>query len=486
MVKSRITKYNKLKRRIFIKKTGQVAASSVLINPFVYSYNTPEKYISKRPPIGERLFISQVIEEEILEVKSRLKDPALAWVFENCFPNTLDTTVFYKEKDGRSETHIITGDINAMWLRDSTCQVWPYIPFANKDENLKKMLEGLIYRQVDCVLIDPYANAFKKDISEPVSKWAVNDITDMKPELHERKWEINSLLFVIRLAHKYWKVTGDSSPFDDKWEKAMLLLYQTLKEQQRFDGPGPYHFQRPTLDPADAIANKGYGQPTRKNGMIHAIFRQDDANIFNLYVPDNIMAITELKNLAEMLTNLRGNKGLADKCLLMSDQIKKAIYEDAIIEHKVFGKILAFEIDGYGSQLLMDDPTLPGLMNLPSMGYWDINDQVYQNTRNFILSEWNPSYEKGKAGEGFGSAHYPKGRIWPLGTISRAMTAENEEEIKFCLNQLVQNHMHTGFMHETYSKDDALDFTRPWFAWVNTYFGELILKVIETNPSILT
>jgi len=473
-----------MERREFIKMAG-ITMSGTILSPTAYSNIMSSKFISKRPPFNKRLFTSQAIENVIIEVKSKLKDPAMAWLFENCFPNTLDTTVYYEEKDGRPVSHIITGDINAMWLRDSTCQVWPYIPYANMDDKLKKMLAGVINRQVDCVLVDPYANAFKKDISEPVSKWAVNDITDMKPELHERKWEINSLLFVIRLAHKYWKVTGDTTPFDAKWEKAMTLLYQTLREQQRLDGPGPYHFQRPTLDPADAIANKGYGQPTRKNGMIHAIFRQDDANIFNLYVPDNIMAITELKNLAEMLSDIRENQNLAKKCLLMSDQIKKAIMEDAIVEHKIFGKIFAFEIDGFGSRLLMDDPTLPGLINLPSMGYWDNKDEVYQNTRRFILSEWNPSYEKGKAGEGFGSAHYSKGKIWPLGTISRALTSENEDEIRLCLNQLVNNHLHTGFIHETYTKDDPLDYTRPWFAWANTYFGELILKLIKTHPSIM-
>ena len=475
-------------RRNFIKTSATVLTSVGILPSISYAglRNGQNSFTSHRPEVKVRSFTSTAIEDIIKEVKDKLKDKELAWLFENCFPNTLDTTVFFKDNKGRPETHIITGDIDAMWLRDSTCQVWPYIPFAPKDNKLKAMLAGLINRQVDCVLIDPYANAFKKDISDPVSKWAVNDKTDMKPELHERKWEINSLLFVIRLSHKYWKETNDCSPFDKRWERAMKLIHQTLKEQQRFDGPGPYHFQRPTLDPADAIANNGFGQPTRKNGMIHAIFRQDDANMLNLYVPDNIMAITELQNLAEMLESLRGNTELAKACILMSDQIKNAIYEDAIIEHKTFGRIFAFEIDGFGSQILMDDPTLPGLLNLPYMGYWDINDEVYQNTRKFIFSDLNPGFEKGKAGEGIGSAHYPKGRIWPLGTISRALTTDKESEIEFCVKQLKRNHVHTGFMHETYTKDDAKDFTRPWFAWVNTYFGEMILQLLKTHPDILT
>lgn len=151
------------------------------------------------------------------------------------------------------------------------------------------MLVGLINWQAECVLVDPYANAFKKDVSEP-TRWK-DDITDMKEELHERKWEINSLLFVIRLCHGYWKVTGDTSPFDEQWEKAMLI-HKTLEEQQRFDGPGPYSFMRESTKANEAIANNGYGRPTRKIGMIHATHRQDDATVFPFYVPDNPSGFT--------------------------------------------------------------------------------------------------------------------------------------------------------------------------------------------------
>ncbi len=438
---------------------------------------------TKRPAPKDRLFTSKVIEQEILRVKEILKNPLLGWLFENTFPNTLDTTIYFTDKQ-RPETHVITGDINAMWLRDSTCQVWPYLPYMRKDPQLMRMIQGVINRQIDCVLIDPYANAFKKDPSEPVSSWAVNDITQMNEHLHERKWEINSLLFVIRLSYGYWKQNGDTTPFDQRWLEGAKLIYQTLLEQQRYDNPGPYSFQRPTLDPADAVANKGFGQPTRKNGMIHGIFRQDDATILSLYVPDNIMAITELKKLAEMVETLFGENELGAKCQKMAMEIQKAILEDGVVDHRIFGKIFAFEVDGFGSHITMDDPTLPGLLNLPSMGYWGY-DEIYKNTRNFILSDWNPMYEAGEAGEGFGSPHYNKGRIWPMGTISRAMTTENTEEIQVCLNQLIQNHRHTGFIHETYHKDNAEDFTRPWFSWVNSYFSELIFYLMKEYPELV-
>ena len=307
----------------------------------------------------------------------------------------------------------------------------------------------------------------------------------MKPELHERKWEINSLLFVIRLCHGFWQKTGDLTIFDERWAEAMRLLLRTLREQQRKENDGPYHFQRLTLDPADAVANRGYGQPTRKNGMIHGIFRQDDATIFPLHVPDNIMAVTELRKLAELWQATGRDATFADDCRALAAEVERAVREDAIVEHKVFGPIFAFEIDGFGSRLCMDDPSLPGLLNLPVMGYWNASDPVWQNTRRFVLSDWNPMHEEGSTGDGFGSPHFPKGRIWPMGTVSRAFTAASDEEIRLCLDQLVRNHLHTGFIHETYDKNNAMDFTRHWFAWVNSWFAELILWLAREKPALL-
>ncbi len=95
------------------------------------------EYESQRPPAGERCFTSPTIERTINEVKAKIADPELAWMFENCYPNTLDTTVDYEVIDGKPDTFVITGDIDAMWLRDSTAQVWPYMPYITEDEKLR-------------------------------------------------------------------------------------------------------------------------------------------------------------------------------------------------------------------------------------------------------------------------------------------------------------------------------------------------------------
>src|SRR3974377_1597009 len=168
----------------------------------------------RRPAVQKRNFTSEAVETKISEVKRSISDPELAWLFENCFPNTLDTTVRTGRRNSKPDTFVITGDIDAMWPRHSTAQVWPYLPLAKEDRKLKTLLAGVINRQTRCVLIDPYANAFNDGPTG--GPWA-KDLTRMRPELHERKWEIDSLCYPVRLAHGYWKTTGDTSPFDADW-----------------------------------------------------------------------------------------------------------------------------------------------------------------------------------------------------------------------------------------------------------------------------
>lgn len=274
-------------------------------------------YKSQRPDKDKRLFTSNSVEAEIIRIKKMLTNAKLVWMFENCFPNTLDTTVHYRLLDGKDDTLVYTGDIHAMWLRDSGAQVWPYVQLANKDPHLKKMLAGVITRQFKCINFDPYANAFNDG---PVGSYWMTDLTDMKPELHERKWEIDSLCYPIRLAYYYWKTTGDTSIFSEEWIQAIELVLQTFKEQQRKDGLGPYHFQREAESSTDTQPNSGYGNPVKPVGLIASAFRpSDDATIFQFLVPSNFFAVSSLRKASEILAEVNNKPELATECKALAN-----------------------------------------------------------------------------------------------------------------------------------------------------------------------
>jgi Uncharacterized conserved protein len=477
-------------RRDFLKKGG-LGLASLALGGSLDTYGKTvsgifqkqeNKYISKRPELAQRHFTSKAVEETIVRIKKKIKDPKLAWIFENCYPNTLDTTVNFKMIGSTPDTFVYTGDIHAMWLRDSSAQIWPYLSLADKDSQLKLLLQGVIRRQTQCILIDPYANAFNEGPTG--SEWD-KDLTTMKPELHERKWEIDSLCYPIRLAYHYWKKTSDSSIFDSSWQQAMNSVLKTFKEQQRKDGVGPYKFQRVTEKQLDTLSNDGYGAPVNPVGLIVSSFRpSDDASMFGFLIPSNLFAVTSLKQVAEISRKVTMDTAFANECEALADEVMTAINKYGVIDHPECGKIYAYEVDGYGGILLMDDANAPGLLSLPYLGCVSTNDEIYQNTRKFVWSKNNPYFFKGKVAEGIGGPHVSHvglAMIWPLSIIMKAMTSTDDTEIRACVNTLCQTDADTGFMHESFNKDNAKDFTREWFAWVNTLFGELIVKLDEEN-----
>jgi len=473
-------------RKDFLKTSGLAALGMSTVGSSAFAsqaFGAPD-FESKRPAPSDRNFTSKTVEEVIKEVKADIADPELAWLFENCFPNTLDTTVDFEVKDGRPDTFVITGDIEAMWLRDSSAQVWPYVTLANKDDHLREMLAGVINRQTECIHIDPYANAFNKEATG--SEWE-SDLTDMKPQLHERKWEIDSLCYPVRLAHGYWKETGDTSPFDERWQQAMKLIIQTFREQQRKEDRGPYTFQRETPVATDTQPLDGYGRPVNPVGLICSSFRpSDDATILPFLVPSNFFAVRSLHQMAEMLRTIRNDQATAREAEQLADEVEEALQEYAVVEHPEFGEVYAYEVDGMGNRLYMDDANVPSLLSLPYLELTDQDDPVYQNTRKLLLSDHNPYFFKGKAGEGIGSIHVDIDMIWPMSISMRAFTSNDDQEIRAALNTLKNTHGGTGFMHETFHKDDPKNFTREWFAWANTLFGELIYTLHQERPHLLS
>ena len=479
-------------RRNFLK-TGSLSLAGLMVgqSSFAHLAEKAEKgvagvaaslqYTCKRPPLAKRQFTSEAVEKAIASAKAQLKDPKLSWMFENCFPNTLDTTCEHKMKNGKPDTFVLTGDIHAMWLRDSSAQVFPHIQFATEDPKVKTMLAGVINRQNWCINIDPYANGFNEGPTG--SEWE-SDNTDMKKELHERKWEIDSLCYPIRLAYHFWKKTDDTSPFDAEWVSAMEKVYKTFIEQQRKDGHGPYKFTRKTDRQGDTLLNFGYGSPVKPVGLIVSSFRpSDDASLFGFLIPSNLFAVTSLRQLAEMMRTIKNNNDFARKCDSLADEVQAAIEKYAIIQHPDFGKVYAFEVDGFYNHVFMDDANVPSLLALPYLGCVDMNDPIYQNTRRMILSDANPYFFKGKAGEGIGGPHIGHGYIWPMSIIMRCNTTQDNDEIRKCVKMLRDTDGETGFMHESFQMDDPKDFTRSWFAWVNTLFGEMVYRLVKEGKT---
>ena len=436
-----------------------------------------QEYISQRPAEQDRLFRSDAVEAKIQEVSAMLTNPRLAWMFANCYPNTLDTTVhFGKDDEGNPRTFVYTGDIHAMWLRDSGAQVWPYVQLANEDPHLKEMLAGVINCQFSLIGIDPYANAFNDG---PTGTGWQKDRTKMDPNLHERKWEIDSDCYPIRLAYQYWKTTGDTSVFGEKWIIAITNILQTFHEQQRKEGHGPYTFQRETTAQLDTKSNGGKGNPVRPVGLIASAFRpSDDATTFEFLIPSNFFAVTSLRKAAEILEEVNENTALAHECWSLANEVEGALKKYATYKHPKYGNIYSFEVDGFGNRLLMDDANVPSLLAMAYLGDVDLRDRVYQNTRRFVWSEDNPYFFKGTVAEGIGGPHVGYDMIWPMSIMMKAFTSRNYAEIKWCIETLMRTDAGTGFMHESFHKDDATKFTRKWFAWQNTLFGELILKLI--------
>lgn len=437
---------------------------------FCASCRSPEP-LKGRPEPSARTFTSAAVEAAIEETSKRIKDPRLREMFEATYPNTLDTTV-------KGDGYIITGDIDAMWLRDSAAQVWPYLKHLKDDPGLASLVRGIILKQFAAIRLDPYANAFYMDESKD-SEWE-SDLTDMRPGVHERKWEVDSLCYPLRLAYGYWETTGDGSIFGKEWEDTLRKIVAAFREQQRRDGlKTSYKFQRNTLHPLDSLENYGYGPPARPVGLVASAFRpSDDAVKLPFNVPSNFFAADVLAKAGEICRAEGCDEELAAECESLSYEISAALREYAIVKTKKWGKVYAYEVDGFGGAILMDDANAPSLLSLPYLCGVDRNDPVYVNTRKMILSpDGNPYFFKGKAISGIGSPHTGYGKVWPMSLIMRILTSVDDKEKLSALKMLADTTGGTLFMHEGIDADDPSVFTRPWFAWANTLFGEAVMEM---------
>lgn len=473
-----------ISRRILIKQACAAIAANQLKSARSFCDTIPLARHGSRLKPADRRFQSDAVERFLLRTSARIGDPELAELFVNCFPNTLDTTVESGTCDGSPDTMVITGDIPAMWLRDSSAQVWPYLSLAKEDERLRALLEGVIRRQARCILIDPYANAFMADPSSPPLEWSRKDYTEMKAGVAERKYELDSLCYPIRLSYGYWKATGDTKPFDGLWHDAMRLVVNTMREQQRKKDNGPYRFQRVSSNPAETLCEKGYGRPVNPVGLIASGFRpSDDACVFPFLVPANLFAVTSLRHLSEMAAAILHDYALSHEAATLSGEVHAALLQYGVARTPS-GPIWAYEVDGFGGQLLMDDANVPSLLALPYIES-SPDAALYARTRRAVWSGCNPWFFRGTAGEGIGGPHRGKDMIWPMSLIIYALTSTADIEIQKALHMLKASSAGSGFIHESYFKNDPNTFTRAWFAWANTLFGELIVKLAGTKPYLL-
>lgn len=405
-----------------------------------------------------------------LEQRPRLRETLL-----NCFPNTLETTTRLFD-DGTS--FVFTGDIPAMWLRDSSAQVSPYLPLLRRDRDVQRLIAGLIRRQAKYLLIDPYANAFN---AEPSGAGHADDLPGQSPWVWERKFELDSLCYPVWLLHCYWQATGDRAIFTGDVVQMLETVVRVMRVEQHHERDSEYRFERlQPLLPSDTLSRAGRGAPVAYTGMVWSGFRpSDDACTYGYLIPANMFAVVVLGQLAQMARAL-GEADLEGSALELRDQIEHGIQAHGLVTHPTHGRIYAYETDGHGRHLLMDDANVPSLLSIPYLGYRSASDDTYRNTRRFILSPDNPYFFAGKYAAGIGSPHTPGGLIWPISLAMQGLTSTSADEREDLLETLISTTNETAFMHEAFDPNDPSHFTRPWFAWANSLFAEFALRELQS------
>ena len=393
--------------------------------------------------------------------------------FNACFANTLQTTV-KKLDDGT--TFLLTGDIPAMWLRDSTAQVRPYLVIAKEDKEIADMISGLVERQFKFINLDPYANAFNEEANNAGHQ---TDQTEMNPWVWERKYEIDSLCYPIQLAYLLWKSTGSIDHFNENFVGAMKKILDLWKVEQNHIN-SPYNFVRDTWRKEDTLINDGKGAPVDVTGMTWSGFRpSDDACEYGYLVPSNMFAVVVLGYAKEIFKDILHNDEMVIKIDTLRNEIQKGIEDYSKVRNKSGEEIYAYEVDGRGNYNIMDDSNVPNLISAPYLGYCDENDELYLATRKTILSKENPYFYEGKYAKGIGSSHTPENYVWPIALAMEGLTTSNKDEKERILNLLVDCDGGTNLMHEGFHVDDPTKYTREWFSWANMMFCELLMDYFD-------
>ncbi|KAF2213235.1 glycoside hydrolase family 125 protein [Cercospora zeae-maydis SCOH1-5] len=472
-------------------------------------YSKGTYHLSYQRPVARcRTFNSSVVEEAIQRIQGEIADPDLKRLFENAYPNTLDTAVKWKGTAAGSEeelTFLITGDIDAMWLRDSANQVQSYLPLlkaSSESNSLASLYRGVINLQARYLLIDPYCNSFQPPVESGLTarpnEYASGDTVlpvYNNASVFECKYELDSLAAFLEVSYDYYKATQDAEFFGKyQWVQAIEAVLKTAKDQTvgSYEPDGrvsnlTYQFARESSRSTETQANNGLGNPFNNGtGLVRSFFRpSDDATIYQGLIPSNMMFSRYLAATADIAAKISGQEGLAQRMRDMAGSIKNAISEHGIVEIPDYGKVYAFEVDGYWGQNIMDDANIPSLLSAPLLGYLDVNDEVYQRTRKLILSAQNPYFMRGPVINAIGGPHNGPGYAWPMASIVRILTSSDDAEIKEQLREIVSSTDGLGLIHESINTFNVSDWTRQWFSWANGLFGQAILDLSDRKADIL-
>lgn len=459
------------------------------------------------------------MEKTIRDLNTSMVDKDLFRIFENAFPNTLDTTVKWHvdgtHKTEKKKAHffsldsedawqgaqsfIVTGDINAEWLRDSTNQLAQYQRLAKHDKKIRNLILGAINTQAEYVIESPYCNAFQPPLPSKIEPSDNGQGDAVHPayepsRVFECKYELDSLAHFLSLGNQFYEHTGSTAFLTPRWYKALDSLLTVLDEQSKstFDSKTgaferqQYRFQRNTNTGTETLNLGGNGNPLNYgSGLIRSAFRpSDDATILGFFIPANAMMAVELKRASEVLS-AAGSLSIAKELKSRGESIEKGVWEHGVVDHSKCGKVFAYEVDGYGSSIIMDDANLPSLLALPILGFVRSDEKTYQNTRKMILSkDGNPYFLTGRAFKGIGGPHIGFQNAWPMSLLVQAMTTDDDEEIGQLL-KWVKEASPLGLVHESVNVDRMRDYTRSWFAWANSVFAQTILDIAERKPHII-
>ena len=364
---------------------------------------------------------------------------------------------FFLEDD--ATTYVQTGDIPAMWLRDSSAQTIPYIRFQNAYPVLRARFAGVIERDARNILTDPYANAVRADY-----------------RVWERKWEVDSLAWPVILASVYWRSTHDATVFTPDLHRAIGSIVDTYLCEERHRTCSNYAY------PERVYTNDAYDGAT---GMIWGAFRpSDDPVEYRFNIPQNAIAVVALRDIAQLALEGYRDRQLADRAQALGARVQMGI--------QLYGRFFdparhlwmyAYETDGFGKYNLMDDANIPNLITLPYIDWCSPFNSTYLATRAFSLSMDDPFFFSGRYAQGLGSPHTPYGYVWPLGIIGRALTATSSIEVATAITTLAETDGESGLIHESFYPDGYWRYTRPEFGWANALGAELFFRSLAGEPA---